>query len=42
MHPEMVLEEDEALDVFDNAKAAIASILRDVKEGGHLPEWNAP
>jgi hypothetical protein len=39
MHPEMTLDEDHALDVFDNAKAAIASILRDVHEGGHLAAW---
>jgi hypothetical protein len=35
MHPEMTLEEDDAIDVFDNAKAAIASILRDVSEDDH-------
>lgn len=41
MHPEMTLKEDDAIDVFDNAKAAIASILRDVDEGAHLAAWKA-
>ena len=41
MHPEMTLEEDAAIDVFDSAKSAIASILRDVDEGKHSDAWNA-
>jgi hypothetical protein len=40
MHPEMVLNEDDAIEVFDNAKAVITSILRDAKDGDHLSAWN--
>jgi hypothetical protein len=37
MHPEMVLDEDLAIEVFDDAKSAIATILRDVRtEGPHF------
>src|SRR5208283_4893923 len=39
MHPEMTLEEDVALELFDNGKTAITSILRDVNEGNHLAAW---
>lgn len=41
MHPEMTLKEDVAIEVFDNAKSAIAAILRDVNEGNHLAAWKA-
>jgi hypothetical protein len=41
MHPEMKLDENDAIDVFDNAKAAIASTLRDIHEGNHLAAWKA-
>jgi hypothetical protein len=37
MHPEMTLDEDLAVDVFDHAKSAITSMLRDLRKGGpHL------
>jgi hypothetical protein len=35
MHPEMTLDEDLAIEVFDNAKTAIAAMLRDVRTEGH-------
>lgn len=41
MHPQMTLEEDAAIDVFDNAKSAIASIFRDIDEAKHRDAWNA-
>lgn len=34
MHPEMTLDEDLAIEVFDNAKTAIAAMLRDVRTSG--------
>ena len=34
MHPELTLSEDLAIDVFDNAKSAIAAMLRDIRAGG--------
>jgi hypothetical protein len=34
MHPEMTLDEDLAVDVFDHAKSAITSMLRDLRRGG--------
>jgi hypothetical protein len=37
MHPEMTLDEDLAVDLFDHAKSAISSMLRDLRKGGsHL------
>lgn len=34
MHPEMTLDEDLVIEVFDNAKTTIAAILRDIRQGG--------
>jgi hypothetical protein len=34
MHPEMTLDEDLAIDVFDSAKTVIATMLRDLRTGG--------
>jgi hypothetical protein len=45
MHPEMTLDEDLAVDVFDHAKSAITAMLRDLRRGGphlkvSLATWN--
>lgn len=40
MHPEMVLDEEEAIEVFDNAKSAIAAMIKDVRDGG--PHFSDP
>jgi len=34
MHPEVTLDEDLAIEVFDNTKTVIAAMLRDVRTGG--------
>ncbi|MGO9453314.1 MAG: hypothetical protein ACLQDV_20055 [Candidatus Binataceae bacterium] len=34
MHPEMTLDEDLAIEVFDDAKSVIAAMLRDARTGG--------
>jgi len=45
MHPEMVLDEDLAIEVFDDAKTAVAAMLRDIRTDGahfsaHWADWN--
>ena len=45
MHPAMTLDEDLAIEVFDNAKTAIAAMLRDIRTDGdhfktHWADWN--
>jgi hypothetical protein len=42
MHPEMVLDEDSAIKLFDKTKTVVADMLRDIRSNGsHFKvEWS--